>query len=200
MTAPGFLSSQFDQALSYVAQLHRFQQRKVNGAPYLGHLLGVAALVIEHGGGEVDAIAALLHDAVEDQGGDLILGEIQQWFGPEVAAVVRDCTEPPRLVDQSWHDHKLAYLTQVAQASAAAQRVVLADKLHNGYSLLGNLHRRQHLVWSEFPGGAVGVLWLYRTYGTELSRLQPGWMAMELLRVTEALADWANRRPREAGL
>src|SRR5258708_34332050 len=88
------LSDRFDDALAYASRLHREQTRKGSGIPYVSHLLAVCALVIEHGGSEDQAIAALLHDAAEDQGGEARLNEIRARFGAAVADIVADCTHP----------------------------------------------------------------------------------------------------------
>lgn len=137
--SPVILSDRFADAFAYALQLHRHQLRKVRAIAYISHPMAVASLVIEDGGSEDEAIAALLHDAVEDQGGEPIRIEIRHRYGSNVAAIVEDCTIPPRTASQTWKQHKLMYLDQIQRSSPAAQRVILADKLHNVRSLITNL-------------------------------------------------------------
>ncbi|MEM9120336.1 MAG: HD domain-containing protein [Cyanobacteria bacterium P01_F01_bin.56] len=181
------LTARFDRALQYATDLHRHQWRKVNGVPYVSHLFSVAALVLEDGGGEVEAIAALLHDAVEDQGGEATLTAIRAQFGVAVATLVQGCTAPPRSPDQLWRNHKLGYLQQMQQASPAVQRILLADKLHNGRCLLRNLHEAGTAIWPVFSGSPAQVIWFYQQATACFLAAKPGWMATELARVARAL-------------
>ncbi len=158
------LGKRFERALVYALRLHRHQRRKVTGAPYICHLLAVAAMVIEAGADEDCAIAALLHDAVEDQGGSDTLLAIQQQFGQRVAADVSACSAPSRRADQDWRSHKLDYLAQIEAAPVAVKQIVLADKLHNGRSLLSNLSQFDPSVWREFSGSPLEIVWLYQAY------------------------------------
>ena len=93
ISLPMLLSSRFTSALAYAAELHQEQERKVSGVPYVAHLLRVAGIVLEYGGNEDEAIAALLHDAVEDQGGMPVLDEIRRRFGDTVAETVLGCSD-----------------------------------------------------------------------------------------------------------
>lgn len=156
------LSDRFADAFTYALQLHRYQRRKVNAVPYMSHLMAVAALVLEDGGSEDEAIAALLHDAVEDQGGEPILTEIQHRYGSRVAAIVNACTIPPCSASQTWKSHKLDYLNQIRHASPEAQRVILADKLHNVRSLVTNLRQNGESTWTAFAASKVDNLWLHQ--------------------------------------
>ncbi|NJM98593.1 MAG: HD domain-containing protein [Phormidesmis sp. RL_2_1] len=181
------LGERFERALAYAAQLHRQQRRKVTGVPYISHLLGVAALVIEDGGCEDSAISALLHDAVEDQGGLETLAAIRLQFGKQVADWVWACTEPPRRDGQSWRSHKTAYLEQVRQAPPEVRRIILADKLHNGLSLLANLSLAGPSIWDDFSGTKADIGWFYQA----CCQLFPetDWMAKQLRVVRQALED-----------
>ncbi|PZO53453.1 MAG: phosphohydrolase [Phormidesmis priestleyi] len=181
------LGERFEQALLYAAQLHRQQRRKVTGVPYISHLLGVAALVIEDGGCEDSAISALLHDAVEDQGGLETLAVIRSQFGEQVADWVWACSASPRPMGQSWRSHKAAYLQQVRQAPAEVRRIILADKLHNGLSLLVNLSLAGSSIWDEFSGTQADIIWFYQA----CCKLFPetDWMAARLRAVRQALED-----------
>jgi (p)ppGpp synthase/HD superfamily hydrolase len=184
------LSERFEEALVYAAQLHVNQRRKVRNTPYVAHLLSVAALVLEDGGDEDEAIAALLHDAVEDQGGENTRTEIRRRFGERVAAIVDGCTEPERVGNQSWREHKLAYLEQIRQASTSVQRVMLADKLHNARSLWVNLYLEGDRVWTEFRGSRSDVLWLQQAQVRVFEELQSSrWMVAELRRVVNCMDD-----------
>ncbi len=100
------LSPQFDNALAYASQLHRDQARKGTQIPYVSHLLAVAAIVLEHGGTEDEAIAALLHDAVEDQGGAETRAVIRERFGENVAAIVDGCTDADITPKPPWKERK----------------------------------------------------------------------------------------------
>jgi (p)ppGpp synthase/HD superfamily hydrolase len=181
------LSQQFEQALVFAAQLHARQWRKGAQVPYVAHLLGVTALVLEDGGSEVEAIAALLHDAIEDQGGAPTGTRIREQFGEAVFTIVQDCTEPAKLPWQSWRDHKLMYLRQIEQASLSVHRVTLADKLHNGRSLLRNLRQYGADTWTFFSASREDILWLQKQQLRLFQQLRQGWMVEELATVTEII-------------
>lgn len=158
------LGQNFQAALVYASQLHQHQLRKASTVPYISHLLSVSALVLEDGGSESEAIAALLHDAVEDQGGETTADEILQRFGEEVWEIVLGCTEPPELKGQPWKVRKQAYLAQIAEASPSVRRVSRADKLHNARSTLRDFQREGKAVWERFGGKREGTLWFYRSF------------------------------------
>jgi (p)ppGpp synthase/HD superfamily hydrolase len=157
------LASRFEEALVLAARLHARQKRKDKDLPYISHLLAVTALVLEDGGDEDEAIAALLHDAVEDQGGLRTLEEIRRRFGERVAAIVEGCSDAMSLPKPPWQERKLAYLEHLRTASAGVRRVSLADKLHNARSILADLEQDGEAVWSRFNGGKQGSLWYYRS-------------------------------------
>lgn len=122
----------------------------------------MAALVLEDGGNEDEAIAALLHDAVEDQGGWQTRQEIQQQFGQIVMTLIDGCTESETTPKPPWLERKSRYLEQIRQAVPAVRRISLADKLHNARSLLVLLHQEGTQAWSRFTGGKTQTLWFYR--------------------------------------
>jgi (p)ppGpp synthase/HD superfamily hydrolase len=159
---PAPLSPDFQQALQYAAGLHRGQKRKSTRTPYLGHLLAVAALVLECGGTEVEATAALLHDAVEDQGGLSVLEDIRKTFGPEVAEIVDGCTDAYTEPKPPWKKRKVRYLKSLNRASPSIKLVSLADKVHNARSLQRELLKHGSGIWDAFNGGKEGTLWYYR--------------------------------------
>jgi (p)ppGpp synthase/HD superfamily hydrolase len=156
------LSARFEEALPFAARIHRDQVRKGSKTPYVSHLLGVAAIVLEHGGNEDEAIAALLHDAVEDQGGAPTLIAIRERFGDAVAAIVEGCTDTDVVPKPPWRPRKEAYVAHVASASPSVRLVSAADKLHNARSILADYRRHADAVWDRFSGGKEGTLWYYR--------------------------------------
>lgn len=158
------LTERFEKALVYATQLHSLQVRKQTTIPYVSHLLSVSALVLEDGGNEDEAIAALLHDAVEDQGGMKTREVILQYFGETVTAIVDGCTESSVTPKPPWRDRKLRYLEQIAQGSVSVRRVALADKLHNARSILTESRQKGEAVWEKFSGGKEGTLWFYSTF------------------------------------
>jgi GTP pyrophosphokinase len=158
------LSPRFSEALVWAAQLHRHQVRKgPAGTPYVGHLLAVASIVIEFGGTEDEAIAALLHDAVEDQGGAPTLAMIAQMFGPEVAAIVDGCTDTDQHPKPAWQARKERYIAHLAEAPAPVLLVAAADKLANARSILSDLRSVGEAVWDRFSCTKRQSLWYYRT-------------------------------------
>lgn len=155
------LSRRFQDALSFAAELHAAQRRKLSGVPYIGHLLRVAGIVLEYGGSEDEAVAALLHDAIEDQGGDLAREEIRRRFGPEVLAVVEGCSDTDQSPKPPWRDRKEAYLKHLETASPAVRLITAADKLDNLRSLTASYRQDGEAIWRHFGGGRDGTLWYY---------------------------------------
>lgn len=157
------LSNKFEEALVYATRLHGKQVRKTTSIPYISHLLSVSALVLEDGGSEEEAIAALLHDGIEDQGGDKTRQEIYRKFGTEVGDIVQACTESDIQPKPPWKERKQASIEKLRSANDRVRRVVIADKLHNARSILADLYRYGDAVWSRFKGGKDGTLWFYRS-------------------------------------
>jgi (p)ppGpp synthase/HD superfamily hydrolase len=160
---PPVLTPRFTEAFAYAAALHARQVRKGARVPYLSHLMSVAALVLEDGGDEDEAIAGLLHDAVEDQGGMPTLEEIRRRFGERVARIVLGCTDSDTEPKPPWRGRKELYLAHLPQAEADVRRVSSADKLHNARSILTDYRVVGEAVWSRFTGGKDGTLWYYRS-------------------------------------
>ncbi|AKG20732.1 HD domain-containing protein [Calothrix sp. 336/3] len=156
------LSDKFATALVYATRLHSQQRRKISGVPYISHLLSVCALVLEAGGTETEAIAALLHDAIEDQGGSQTREEIREIFGNQVVEIIDGCTECDTYPKPPWQERKRKYITNLRQASASVRLVSLADKLHNARSLLLDSRHKGSEIWQEFQTGKQGTLWFYR--------------------------------------
>lgn len=156
------LSNRFNDALVFAAQIHAKQRRKGSSVPYIAHLLGVTALVLEDGGDEDQAIAALLHDAVEDQGGLGTLRLIKDKFGERVAAIVDGCSDTYIDPKPEWRTRKEIYLERLKTANMEIIRVSLADKLHNARSILRNLEKEGNSIWGRFNGGWEGTIWYYQ--------------------------------------
>ena len=155
------LTKRFEKALVLTHRLHQAQHRKGTGTPYIAHLLSVAALVLEHGGDEDTAIAALLHDAAEDQGGFDTLELIQDTFGSHVAEIVKGCSDTLTTPKPPWRARKEAYLRHLPQASPEVRLVSLADKVHNARSILEHLQTGGNTIWDRFKGGKNGTVWYY---------------------------------------
>jgi len=161
------LTERFENALVYCVQLHRNQQRKGKPVPYIAHLLSVSALVLEDGGNEDEAIAALLHDALEDQPDKTSREEIARRFGQQVLSLVNSCTDTPITyqggIKPPWRQRKEAYLSHLRTGANGAMRVALADKVHNGRELVADYQREGEKVWMRFHAGKGDQLWYYRS-------------------------------------
>ena len=164
------LGSRFNEALQYATELHAGQVRKVGGEPYAAHLLAVAAIALEYGANEDEAIAALLHDAIEDQGGAVVGEKIRNRFGKEVAEIVEGCSDANTTPKPPWQDRKEAFLTRLEDASPSIRLVVAADKLHNVRSLLRGFRQQGQAIWKQFKGGREKTLWYYRAVVETLKR------------------------------
>ena len=170
-TPEPLLDDRFEAALVMAYRLHRSQVRKGSPVPYVAHLLSVAALVLEDGGDEDEAIAALLHDAVEDQGGSVTRELVRVTFGARVCEIIDGCTESMVQPKPPWKERKLLHLEKVATASVSVRRVTMADKLHNIRSLLADYERFGEGLWARFGGGKAGTIWYYQEM---VKRLQVG--------------------------
>jgi (p)ppGpp synthase/HD superfamily hydrolase len=173
----------FEEALLYAARVHAVQRRKGTAIPYVTHLLAVAAIVGENGGTEDEVIAALLHDAVEDQGGEARLADIRARFGVEVAAIVWGCTDAETIPKPPWRARKEAYIAHLAGATPSVLLVSSADKLHNARAILADLRAQGAATWGRFNGGKEGSLWYYRALAAAYARREGGPVAEELARV-----------------
>lgn len=181
------LTSRFSEALVYAAELHQLQVRKGTNTPYLAHLLAVAALVLEDGGDEDQAIAALLHDAVEDQGGLPTLEQIRFRFGEAVTGIVDACSDTYLTPKPPWRERKERYLNHLKSADAGVLRVSLADKLHNARAILRDLRLQGADVWLRFNGGRSGTLWYYRSLVEIFSQVFLSPMVEDLKQVVEEI-------------
>jgi (p)ppGpp synthase/HD superfamily hydrolase len=183
------LGERFYDALVYAARLHATQRKKGSDAPYVAHLLGVTAIVLEHGGDEDQAIGALLHDAVEDQGGEARLEEIRGRFGGAVAEIVESCTDSFTTPKPPWRERKEQYLAHLPEASGSAQLVSAADKLYNVRSIAEDFRAHGDAVWQRFKGGRDGSLWYYREMVGRLDKLQGTPLLDQLRRAVAELED-----------
>ena len=186
------LGARFRGALVYSARIHAKQFRKGTTCPYTAHLLGVASIVLTHGGDEDEAIAALLHDAVEDQGGKPRLRDIRMKFGVRVARIVAGCTDADTEPKLPWLERKKKYLQHLRHADASVQLVSAADKLYNAEEILADLRRHRGAVWSRFKGGKQGTLRYYSEVTRILRNRGPKELVTELDRVVGELRRIAN--------
>jgi (p)ppGpp synthase/HD superfamily hydrolase len=196
------LTERFDDALHFATRHHARQLRKGTPIPYAAHLLATSSLVLEMHGDEDEAIGALLHDVVEDGGGQEALAEIERQFGPAVARIVLDNSdsvpaegeEKPR-----WYERKKAYIDAFPQKSPAALRVCLADKLHNARSILLDYRTDGDALWGRFgQGQGIATRIYYRELAAafERERERMGEAAQpfvdELRRVVDAITALAE--------
>jgi len=177
------LTARFTEALSYAADLHNTQVRKGGDIPYIGHLLSVAALVIEAGGTETQVIAALLHDAAEDQGGADTLAEIESRFGKDVARIVDECSDTLEEPKPDWRTRKESYIEHLTGVSNETILVSLADKLDNARAILRDLRNEGPSLWERFTQkDPSDHLWYYKALVKKYESTSDNWMVDELKR------------------
>lgn len=187
------LTERFDEALAYASRIHRTQLRKGAGIPYISHLLGVAAIALENGADEDQAIAALLHDAVEDQGGLAQLEQIRARFGEAVAQIVADCTDTHEDPKPDWRPRKEAYVAGLAHKAPRSLAVSIADKTHNAAAINADLRLHGAAVWERFTGERDGTLWYYRSLADAFAWLLPGAAATRFEREVAEMEELALR-------
>ena len=198
----GPLTERFDEALLFASRHHREQLRKGSRVPYMTHLMSVSALVMEHGGSEDQAIAALLHDAVEDAPagtGGAVLADIRSRFGDAVAAIVRACSDG---LDESgnrsgsWPERKRPYVAGLAHKPVDALLVTAADKTHNGLCIAADVRRYGQEFWSTFNASREELLWYYTSVERAVADRLPGSsIADALQRAVEELIAAAGAEP-----
>ena len=194
------LTSKYNEAFVFTADLHREHLRKGTAIPYLSHLIAVSGLVLEHGGTEDQAIAGLLHDAIEDQGDsfpggpDALREEISKRFGEITLEIVEACTDTDEIPKPPWRERKEAYIAHLKEVDAGALLVSCADKVHNARSILSDLHNIGDELWQRFKGGKDGTLWYYRALATAFSERSesPKNLVDELDRVVTAMEQQAR--------
>jgi (p)ppGpp synthase/HD superfamily hydrolase len=190
---PKRLGPRFLGAFQFAAEKHAGQVRKASTIPYIAHLMGVASLVLEAGGDEDLAIAALLHDVVEDCGGAPMLKEVRHRFGSRVAKVVEGCTDADTYPKPPWRERKEKYIRHLNSADADTRLVGAADKLNNVRSILSDYRAVGESVWSRFNGGRDGTLWYYRTLRDQFLRHKPNRITRDLELAVNELETLTNR-------
>jgi GTP pyrophosphokinase len=194
------LSERFTDALVFATELHANQTRKGGGVPYIAHLIGVASIALEHGANEDEAIAALLHDAIEDQGGAATREEIRRRFGDTVTEIVDGCTDTDTTTPKPpWRQRKEAYIARLPNESTSVHLVSAADKLYNSRSILTDYRLIGDAVWERFHGGKTGTLWYYRAMVEAFRAIESTPLVDELERVVnelESLVGIAKNYPR----
>ncbi|MCF6508703.1 HD domain-containing protein [Blastococcus sp. MG754426] len=199
----GPLSERFDEALLYASRHHREQLRKGSRVPYMTHLMSVSALVLEHGGTEDQAIAALLHDAVEDapagQGG-AVLAEIRSRFGGAVADIVRACSDGLHADGNrsgTWAARKRPYVAGLGAKPLDALLVTAADKTHNGLCIAADVRRYGQDFWTTFNASRDELLWYYTSVRDVVANRLPGHSISDALgcAVSALMTAEGNKQP-----
>ena len=188
------LTDRYDRALLYATQVHGGQLRKATTVPYFAHLMAVSATVLEYGGDEDQAIAGLLHDAVEDQGGRPRLNDIRNRFGARVADMVLACSDnvaeggsgQPK---QDWQTRKERYIKHLHDLDRDILLISLADKTHNARSILRDLRKDEigASIWQRFSQPKERTLWYYEELAETFKQLLPGQLANELADIVAEL-------------
>ena len=155
------MSERFVDAVGFANKLHGDQLRKGTNVPYISHLLIVSGIVLQHGGGEDEAIAALLHDTVEDCGGKPVMVEIRQRFGNKIAELVDGCTETDIQPKPPWRERKERYLESIRSANPSVRLISCADKIHNASSIISEYRKVGEQVWDRFKANKTETLWFY---------------------------------------
>ena len=181
------LTERFDQALVYTNGIHREHMRKGTSIPYMSHLMSVAALTLEHGGDEDQAIAALLHDAAEDCGGQKRLDDIRDKFGDDVADMVADCTDSWIEPKPKWRVRKEAYVASIATKPERSLLVTLADKTHNARAIISDLNDIGVELWNRFSAPREDGIWYYEALATALAERTNIQLVDELKRCTASM-------------
>jgi (p)ppGpp synthase/HD superfamily hydrolase len=185
---PVVLGERFERAIVVAFELHRNQVRKGSKRiPYVSHLLGVASIVLEDGGDEDEAIAALLHDGPEDQGGEATLERIRSEFGERVGRIVEACSDTLEDPKPPWRERKQRYLAHLEEAEDDVLRVSLADKVHNARAILADYREVGEELWARFRGSREESLWYYRELAEIFGRRRPGPLADELRRTVDEI-------------
>jgi (p)ppGpp synthase/HD superfamily hydrolase len=176
---PPQLGPRFDEAVAYAARVHADQVRPGTDEPHTSHLFRVARLVCRDGGSEVEAIAAVLHDAAEDQGGRARLWDIRRRFGAEVADLVEALTDTCEVPAPPWRVRKERYLSTLGASSPDALRISVADKLDNVLALIRDYRLYGEDLWSRSRRSRDDVRWYYDELASRFAVLYPGALAEE---------------------
>ena len=193
--APTVLGARFAAAVMYASFLHRDQRRKDTNIPYVAHLLGACSLVLDQGGHEDEAIAALLHDALEDQWKQTSEEEIRDRFGDKVARIVLACSDSTGGEKKPWKERKEAYLEHLAAQPAEVLRVSLADKLHNARAIVADARTVGDAVWDRFTGDPGQQAWYYTRLAEIFAEHHDSALVDEFAAVVAELAARAGQAP-----
>jgi (p)ppGpp synthase/HD superfamily hydrolase len=186
------LGPRFLKAFLFAAEKHKGQVRKASTIPYIAHLMGVASLALEYGGDEDMAIAALLHDVVEDCSGTPMSKEVKRRFGSRVAKIVEGCTDSYGDPKPPWRERKENYLLHLKDADAETRLVSAADKLNNVRSILSDYREVGESIWTRFNGGREGTLWYYRALVQEFECGKPNRLIRDLALAVRELEELTN--------
>jgi (p)ppGpp synthase/HD superfamily hydrolase len=198
---PPLLTERFFAAAARANEIHGGQRRLGTQIPYAAHLMIVAGLVLEDGGDETQAIAALLHDSVEDGGGRAMLERIRREFGPDVATIVEACSDTLDPADtRSWRQRKAAYLAHLPEVTdPGVLRVALADKVHNARSIVRDYRASGQALWARFTNKTIDdQLWYYRALLDFFSARQHGPLVEDLRRALAELEELTARDATDA--
>jgi (p)ppGpp synthase/HD superfamily hydrolase len=195
---PPALGARLQKAFRYAAEQHAGQVRKQSAVPYLSHLMAVTSLVLEAGGDEDMAIAALLHDVVEDCGGMPRLREVQRMFGARVVKIVEGCTDSFSDPKLPWIVRKEEYLRRLKHEDSETRLVSASDKLHNVRTVIADYRQDGESIWKRFSGGRDGTLWYYRALSDEFQRRKANRSTRELAIAVRELEKMAGVKPRSA--
>ena len=188
----------FVRAVAFAAHLHAGQTRKKSDIPYIAHLIAVAGIVLDYGGGRDEAIAALLHDSIEDQAdtypgkAQALRRKIEEDFGAPVLAIVNGCTDAETVPKPPWLERKKQYIAHVRHATDDVRLVSCADKLHNARAIVADLRAVGLDVFERFKGGREGTLWYYSELAAVFSERAPGALGAELSRAVADMRDLAT--------
>ena len=181
------LTQRFDEGVRYAHDVHGAQTRKGTDVPYLAHLIGVASIVLDDGGTEEEAIAALLHDAAEDHGGRERLEDIRARFGNDVARIVEDCTDSFTQSPEPWLERKKKYVQRARTLAGPSLRVSAADKVHNTYGILRDLRNHGEKVWERYSVSPDDVLAYYQGLVRSYREAGGGPLVDELERIVRGI-------------
>jgi (p)ppGpp synthase/HD superfamily hydrolase len=187
------LSARFDDALALAHRVHRRQSRKGSQVPYIAHVIGVASLVLEYEGTETEAIAGLLHDALEDAPPDFPDHRVREIilvrFGRDVLDIVEHCSDTTVRPKPPWRERKALYIAAAEHTPPSAMKVSAADKLHNLRALARDYRREGDAIWRRFnpEAGQRGTLGYHRALAQIYLRRMPGALADDLNRAMSEL-------------
>jgi GTP pyrophosphokinase len=193
-TASKAITKRFADAVGYALRVHAGQRRKGTRIPYVSHPIAVASIALEHGASEDEAIAALLHDAIEDSRQPLrTKAEIRRRFGAVVAEIVEGCSDSETQPKPLWRARKDRYLAHLRKASPSIRLVSASDKLHNARAILGDYREVGEALWDRFTAKKDGTLWYYRALADTFRQTGPRRLARELDGVVTAIEGRAKR-------